>query len=228
MPEWWERSLDLIFPPRCAGCGANGHLLCPTCRSTVVQMTPPVCPACGRSNFAPVVCPNCRAHPPQVDGTIAATVFAHPIRECIHALKYEGQRRHAATLAEISQAAFVRVPPCDAIVAVPLHPARERARGFNQATLIARSLARGSGVPVVSGWLARTRDTPQQVGQDRAARQTNVYGAFACPDPGAVRGARILLLDDVATTGATLDNCALTLRAAGAASVHAFVVARLR
>lgn len=228
MPEWWERSLDLIFPPRCAGCKTKGHLLCPACRAAVTPMTPPVCPSCGRSNYAPVVCVNCRAHPPQMDGTVVAAVFAHPVRECIHALKYEGQRRHAAVLAEIAHAAFARVPPCDAVVPVPLHPARERARGFNQAALMARHLTRGGDIPVLPGWLARTRDTPQQVGQDRAARQANVHGAFACPDPGAVRGARILLLDDVATTGATLDNCARTLRAAGAASVHAFVVARLR
>lgn len=228
MPEWWERSLDLVFPPRCAGCGAPGHLLCPACRAAVASMPPPVCPSCGRSNHAPAICAACRTHPPETDSVIAAALFAHPVRECIHALKYEGQRRHAALLAELSHAAFARVPPCDAVVPVPLHLARERARGFNQAALIARHLARPAGLPVMHQWLRRTRDTPQQVGQDRAARQANVHGAFACPDPAAVRGAHLLLMDDVATTGATLDTCALALRAAGAASVHAFVVARLR
>jgi len=110
-------------------------------------------------------------------------------------------------------------------VPVPLSRERQDGRGFNQSLLIARRLA-GDALPVIPGWLARMRDTPSQVGQDREARHANVAGAFACPDPAAVRGQRILLLDDVATTGATLDACARALRAAGVASVHALVVAK--
>jgi ComF family protein len=155
-----------------------------------------------------------------------AAEFGRPVRECIHALKYEGQRRYAAVLAEIAATAFIAVPRSDAMVPVPLHPARERARGFNQSGLIARYLGAGSGIPVMPAWLARTRNTPPQVGRDLAARRTNVEGAFACPDPAVIQGKRIVILDDVATTGATLDACAAVLRDAGAISIHAFVVAR--
>ncbi|MHB8645597.1 MAG: ComF family protein [Thermomicrobiales bacterium] len=225
MRDLWERALDLVFPPRCAACGGRGSLLCVTCRGAINHIQPPICPSCGRSATRPGLCPVCRAYPNALDGMVAATVFGTPVRECIHALKYEGQRRYAAILAETARPALARLPTPDAIVPVPLFSQRARARGFNQSVLIARHLA-GDTLPVMPGWLTRTRNTPPQVGQDREARQANVAGAFACPDPAAVRGQRILLLDDVATTGATLDACARALRAAGVASVHALVVAR--
>jgi ComF family protein len=224
MPDWWERVLDLVFPPRCAACGARGYLLCPDCTAAISYIQPPACPHCGRRMTRPGICPVCRAYPNALDGMVAATVFAGPVRECIHALKYEGQRPYAGTLAAIARPAFAALPRPDALVPVPLFPKRERGRGFNQSALIARHLA-GDDLPVAPGWLARTRDTPPQVGQDREARHANVADAFVCPD-AAVRGRHILLIDDVATTGATLDACARALRTAGAASVRALIVAR--
>ena len=225
MRDLCERALDLVFPPRCAACGARGYLLCPTCATAISYIQPPACPKCGRQMTKPGICPFCRAYPNALDGIVAATAFERPVRACIHALKYEGQRHYAATLAAIARPAFAMLPRPDALVPVPLFPKRERGRGFNQSALIARHLA-GDDLPVASGWLARTRDTPQQVGQDREMRHTNVADAFVCPDPAAVRGRHLLLIDDVATTGATLDACARALRAAGAASVRALVVAK--
>lgn len=225
MRDLWERALDVIFPPRCAGCGARGVLLCATCAAAIVYIEPPACPRCGRRVARPGICPYCRAYPNALDGMTAAAEFVTPVRQCIHALKYEGQRRYAMVLADIVRPAFATVPTPDAIVPVPLFSGRERGRGFNQSDLIARHLA-GGALPVMPGWLTRTRDTPPQVGQDREARQANVAAAFACPDTAAVRGQRVLLLDDVATTGATLDACARALRGAGVASVHALVVAK--
>jgi ComF family protein len=224
MPDWWERALDLVFPPRCAVCAARGYLLCPACAAAITYIQPPACPMCGRRVAKPGICPVCRAYPTALDGMVAATVFDGSVRECIHALKYEGQRPYAATLAEIARPAFATLPKPDALVPVPLFPKRERERGFNQSVLIARHLA-GDALPIAPGWLARTRDTPPQVGQDREARHANVADAFVCPD-AAVRGRHILLIDDVATTGATLDACARALRTAGAASVRALIVAR--
>ena len=224
MHDLWERALDVVFPPRCAGCGARGVLLCPACLAAIAYIGPPACPSCGGRTTRPGTCPVCRAYPNALDGIVAATAFERPVRECIHALKYEGQRGYAAVLAAMARTALIRLPVADVVVPVPLSRERLRDRGFNQSLLIAQHLA-GDALPVLPGWLARTRDTPPQVGQDREARHANVADAFACPDP-AVRGQRILLLDDVATTGATLDACARALRAAGVASVHALVVAR--
>jgi ComF family protein len=225
MRDLWERALDVVFPPRCVGCGARGVMLCTTCAAAIAYIEPPACPSCGRRVARPGICPYCRAYPNALDGMVAATAFETPVRDCIHALKYEGQRGYAAVLAAMALPSFSRLPVADAIVPVPLSRERQRGRGFNQSLLIARRLA-GDALPVMPGWLARTRDTPPQVGQDRGARHANVADAFACSDPAAVRGQRILLLDDVATTGATLDACARALRMAGVASVHALVVAK--
>lgn len=197
----WEYALDFLFPPRCAGCGTRGTPLCLACAAAVER------------------------YPAGHDrGTIAAFVFTGTVRECIHALKYDGQRRYATILAALAHPTFARLSPPDALVPVPLARTRERERGFNQSALIAGALATPSGWCVQPRWLTRIRETPPQVDLDRAARQANVAGAFVAD--AAVRGRRLCLVDDVMTTGATLDACSAALWAAGAASVWRFVIAR--
>lgn len=196
----WAHALDFLFPPRCAECKIRGTPLCPPCAAAVE-----------------------RYYGPQAGGVVAALVFTGATRACIHALKYDGQRRYAPILAALASPALVYLPPPDALVPVPLAPQRARSRGFNQSALIADALAAPLGWQVEPHWLVRVRETPPQVGQDRAARRGNMVGAFVAD--AAVWGRHICVVDDVMTTGATLNACTTALWAMGAASVRAFVVA---
>ncbi|SRR5579871_716372 len=207
--------LDLLFPPRCVGCGRGGHWFCPAC----VAATLPA--------------PAWDAGLEPLAGLWVTGLYEDPLRVAIHALKYEGKRQLAAPLGRLLAAtcqqrmqgrARLRF---DAVVPVPLHPKRQAERGYNQSALLARGLAREIGLPLREDILIRSRHTPQQVGLDNARRRANVAGAFACPSHHpALAGAALLLVDDVCTTGATLAACAETLCIAGAREVWGLTLAR--
>jgi ComF family protein len=156
----------------------------------------------------------------------AACAYAGPVRQAIHRLKYQRERHLAEPLAILVEDCLAARPlAVDAVVPVPLDPGRQRARGYNQAALLATPLAQHLGRPLVVDALRRVRSTRPQVGLSARARRANVRGAFAAA-AGAVAGARLLVVDDVMTTGATLQACAEALHGAGADAVWGAVVAR--
>ncbi len=209
------QALDLLFPPRCVGCGRGGHWFCPACVAAIVPA-----PA-GDVGLEPLA------------GLWVMGLYEDPLRVAIQALKYEGRRQVAGPLGRLLAATYQqqmqRNAPAqfDTLLPVPLHPRRQAERGYNQAALLARRLAREAGLSLREDVLRRSRQTPPQVGLDRARRRANVAGAFTCP-PGhpALAGKTLLLVDDVCTTGATLAACAEALRAAGARDVWALTLAR--
>ncbi len=150
-----------------------------------------------------------------------------PVREMVHRLKYDGWRVLAGVLAKpLAQDLTRRGQRPDALAPVPLHPSRERERGYNQASLLAHELGNLAGIPVARRALVRVRPTPPQVGaQNAAAREAAVAGAFRCDTP-SLRGRSVMLVDDVCTTGATLNACAAALLAGGVGEVRGLVVAR--
>ncbi|MCL4534984.1 MAG: ComF family protein [Bacteroidetes bacterium] len=163
-----------------------------------------------------------------LQGLRAAFFFDGPLRQGIHRFKYRGVRSLAAPLAQLLLPTLDALPwSFDVVVPVPLHPARQRQRGYNQSVLLAAELGRQRGLAVVTSAISRTRNTPPQMELSAAERQANVAGVFA-GRPGALDGQRVLLLDDVGTTGSTLDACAMGARQAGAAEVYALVLARAR
>lgn len=208
-----DQVLGFLFPDRCAGCGRSGSLFCMACRS---QLRPyRIRTQLHAGSAATRV----------LDDASAAFVFEGPLREAIHCLKYTHIRRVAEPLGDLLAAHLREHPlPADGLVPVPLHPNRLAERGFNQSELLGLHLARATSLPLVARGLVRCRDTSHQVGLDARARQENTHGAFgwqlAVPPP-----ARVLLLDDVLTTGATLNACAEALRAAGAREVRALTLA---
>jgi len=221
--------LDLIFPPRCAGCGQGDSLWCSACQAGVRVIRGPICSHCGRpleSLRDHPLCPQCRQSTLEIDGIRSAVIFEGPLREAIHHLKYRGKTSLAVPLGAFLSARWQADPlPADAIVPVPLHASRTRERGYNQSTLLAEQLSRASGLPLTESMLKRVRATTPQVTLNAAERKLNVCDAFQASGEVA-RGRRVLLVDDICTTGATLEACSIALRQAGASSVWAMTLAR--
>ena len=219
--------LDLLYPPRCVACGeslgaSTEEPFCPVCAGAV----DPVPRGCGRCGLAgpAALCGACLADPPAFTACRAGALFGGPVADAVHALKYLDRPALARPLGAWL-ARTVALPADAALVSVPLGRKRRLARGYDQAALLGRSLGRTSSLPYLPTALVRVRETPPQVGRTRAARLRNVRGAFLA-DPAVVQGRRIVLVDDVVTTGATADACAAALLAGGARSVEVVALAR--
>jgi len=222
-----ERVLNLLFPPRCVCCGEWGTWLCDDCVSLIPSRNVQSCRRCGAALPAPGLCVPCQQTRSYL--TSANWVSSHeaPLRRAVHALKYDSVRVLAGPLGQIMAQYWSRRSCGVAVVVpVPLHVSRVRRRGYNQAALLARVLGDALKLPCGEDLLVRTRRTPSQVGLDPRERWDNVRGAFRCIDH--VRGdSPVLLVDDVMTTGATLEACAHALRERGAQEVHALTLTRV-
>lgn len=223
----FERLIGLLFPERCLGCGLRGTDLCRACGTEVPRLGTEVCPICAVPSRLARICQRCRSEPAALDGARAACRFDGVVRTAIHDLKYRGIRGRASLLGNLVVDALLERPlALDILVPVPLARSRLRQRGFNQSELIAVRLGEKLEVPVLGTCLERTRETPRQVGKSESERRENVLGAFACVDQEATSGRRVGVVDDVMTTGATLNACAEALKLAGARRVYGIVVAR--
>jgi len=214
------------FPFTCLLCGATsgtGHL-CGACLADLPWHSLPQCPQCAIPTPDGQVCGACLKHPPAFDRTRAALAYAFPLDRLIPRLKYNGQLAIAPALGECLAQAVAPGPGPDCLIPMPLHGRRIRERGFNHATEIAREVAKRLSIPLDTDSCQRIRDTPPQMGLKHDARRRNVRGAFVCT--GDVQGRRIALVDDVMTTGTSLDELAKTLKQAGALEVETWVVAR--
>ncbi|MCG3151301.1 MAG: hypothetical protein GEEBNDBF_00572 [bacterium] len=228
--------LDAIWPPFCPGCQAlvqHRSTCCGSCQQALPWLTPPFCAICGESLTGAVgVCRRCERDQPAFRGGRSALVYDGVVQRVILAWKYEGVRYYEPLLSGwfrefLCQLPSERYRSLDAILPVPLHPRRLHWRGFNQATCLAQVAGGVWELPVWQGLLIRTKFTPpqQRVGA-RSGRTRNLQGAFLVTDPELVVGRRLLLVDDVATTGSTLHECAVNLRRAGAKSVTFVTLAR--
>lgn len=220
--------LNFIFPPVCANCKKPGQLLCADCQAEISWLLEPVCQHCGRVVRTKTDrCPACRQVPLYpVEQVRAAAIFSEPIPTIIHQLKYKGYFSLAEPLADLMVAAWPRWQMAvDLVVGVPLHPQRQKKRGYNQSDLLARHFAKQLHLVEDKQALQRVRDTPPQVGLNANDRQVNVSNAFEA-DEKRVAGKHILLIDDVCTTGSTLKSAAEALMAAGAVRVSGYCLAR--
>jgi ComF family protein len=229
-------ALDLALPPLCAACreSVEGKGLCPACWSKLSFITRPYCERLGIPFvYDPgpgILSMEAIADPPAYHRARAAVRFDEISRALVHALKY-GDRLDLAPMMGrwTGHAGRELLAEADALVPVPLHWRRQWARRFNQSAMLAATISAESGVPVAAAALKRVKATAQQVGLTRSERAANIQGAFRVPEEGkaAVVGRRLVLVDDVLTSGATVEGCARALLRAGAANVDVLIFARV-
>jgi ComF family protein len=201
---------------------SGAKLLCEACVADLPRLARPCCPRCALPT-AGELCGRCLKSPPHFDATLAAFRYEFPIDALMHAFKY-GHRLALAPFFGGQLAALCSGVDADLVIPLPLHPQRLRERGFNQALELARPVATALKLPIAATLCLRTRATPAQAGLPLRTRIKNMRSAFHCTSD--VSGKRVLLVDDVMTTGATLNECARTLRLHGASHVTLLVVAR--
>lgn len=229
--------LDVLLPPRCLSCGGAVDMqgnLCPSCWQRATFLGPPLCACCGLPFEFEVdpqsLCGACHRQPPQFARARAAMVYDEGSRAALLGFKHRDQTHAAMPFARwMVRAGAEILADADLLVPVPLHRWRLFRRRYNQAGMLALAIGRLTGIAVAADALARTRATPSQGGLDRSARARNVRGAFVVrPTRSArIRGRRAVLIDDVMTTGATVQECARVLRRGGAESVDVLTLARV-
>jgi ComF family protein len=217
--------MHVLFAQRCLLCGAaSDRDFCPPCHASLPHLPSHHCVVCALPLATGGVCGACIANPPAFDRTIAAASYAFPIDALLHSLKYEAKLALAPVLADFLTARISTAELPDFILPMPLHPAKLRERGFNQALEIARRVSKTTGVELLPLASRRIKDTRSQTGLAWKEREKNIRGAFKCE--ADLSGRRVGIVDDVMTTGATLNELAKALRKGGACRVSAWVVAR--
>ncbi len=225
----WAGMLDLVYPPFCLVCGAaDDHYLCANCVEQICFIQPPYCPKCGFPDESGR-CPDCAERDFAFTSARSVGTFDGVLRKAIHALKFGSRIAIADPLADLMALSFPDTRLSgrfDAVVSIPIHRSRMIQRGFNQADELSRRFCDILGLVYEPGVLAKPAETPHQVELPRELRALNLRGAFEVIRPDAVSGRRLLLVDDVFTTGSTLHEAAQTLLASGCAAVYAYTLAR--
>jgi ComF family protein len=239
VPGFMRQAVRFLLPVDCAAChspltGDPIPHFCSGCWRTIASFNPSRCGRCDYPFLSPVatshspnhVCRSCRERPPSYTKAWTLYPYLPPLQDAICLLKYRGKVALAAPLARLMIDRLPRLESIDVIIPVPLHVRRLREREFNQSLLLADRIGRDLGIPVSGNDLIRIAPSAAQTTLSRKERQKNLRGAFAVPHPGAIVGKDILLIDDVFTTGATMNECAKTLRKAGSGDVFTLALAR--
>ncbi len=231
LKEWRGKILDLLFPKICLGCGREGQWVCSECAKKVKPLAIYFCPACKKSLPWPGLCLDCRGGHSHLSGLWVLGDYNNPLlQKIIQGLKYDYLTELSDDLDDLMSRYFLpdrRWKSDYLLVSVPLHRRRELQRGYNQARLIAQALERVRGNKIIDGLICRRRYRRPQVGLPAGERRKNVQGIFAVNESvkNEYSGREIVLIDDVYTTGATMQECAKVLKRAGCGNIYGLVVA---
>lgn len=218
--------LDLLFPPVCGGCGKAGWRWCPDCQQRVPRIRNPFCEKCGIPIKGGNICDKCRSHPPMYQMMRSWAVFDSPVQNALHTMKYRRNIGLGESIASQMVEFFRALQwPVDVLVPVPLGKNRLKERGYNQVALVARPLAYEIGLEYNPQALWKARQTRSQVGLTISQRRENVQNAYQA-DAKVLKRKSVILMDDVATTGSTIQACTDALLSAGAREVYAITIAR--
>lgn len=217
---------QLLPAQPCILCGSMSRdgIWCSACDAALPYLDQPHCPSCALPTPQGEVCGHCLKQPPRFNRTVAAFAYRFPLDKLVQAMKYREQLALSQRFAETLLPRIARASLPDLLIPMPLHPAKLQSRGFNQAQLIAAILAQELDRPLLPHACQRLRDTPSQTTLPWQERKRNMHGAFACEQD--LTGKHVALVDDVLTTGASLDALADAVRQRGATQVSAWVVAR--
>jgi competence protein ComFC len=233
LKEIVDALLELIFPSRCAICRESSPLpLCSSCQDTFEFVKPPFCLCCGIPRLSvheESLCANCRDNPPSFDMIRSACIYGGTVKKAIAAYKFQGLKRLSAPFAILMTNLLESeciLKEAELMVPVPLHRSREKERGYNQSGLLADLVSSKTGIRVQKRLLIRTRRTETMNRLKRGERFCNLEHAFSVQRNGLIEGKKVLVIDDIITTGATLHECARTLKEAGARQVFGVTIAR--
>lgn len=234
-----HRMLNTLLPQDCGTCRTalrqdSVPFFCQSCWDTITPLKGPSCPKCGRPFASPVAltfspshhCGTCRIRPPSFSAAWSLYPFKDTIRDAIHLFKYQGKIQLRSHLEHLIQIGWKGAPPIDVVIPVPLAPQRLQEREFNQALLLADFLATWQRLPLSYHNLVRIRHTSPQSQLKQAERRINLRRSFAVRRPDEIKDKTVLLVDDVFTTGTTLNECSKALRKGGSSHVYALTLAR--
>ena len=231
--EMFETAIVFLYPAKCRVCDdflgvASMPYICADCWQDIRFLEPPWCDICGTPGVNGL-CDACATSPPRYGQLRTVALYQTTLQQAIHLFKFEKKKVFAEHLIQLINAHIpvdCDVATYDFVLPIPIHKKRLRERGFNQATLLADGIAKAAGVPVLTNTLVRKRHTVAQSSLDREARQQNIVGAFDVLDPDIIRGKRLLVIDDVFTTGATIREAVNELWTADPAEIDVLTLAR--
>lgn len=226
--RWFWKTVDFVYPPNCTGCGKSGEIWCQTCQNSVHPIDGPLCRLCGYPSARNEVCSDCQKSPPPYSALRSWAEFEGPLREALHNLKYHSDLAMGNVFAPFLIHIILSCQwDFDFIIPMPISKQHYSSRGFNQSVIISRPIALALNKPMVNNAVERIKETKSQVNLDRDERFKNLQSAFL-GNSAKLLNKKVLLVDDISTTGATMISCSQSLKDAGCSQVYCLTVARTK